>query len=273
MSTTNPSWHNDPNTSPADRNFDDLAAHFAHKVYGGLKGQIRLAVLERDLGLVLDQLQSSPTKPLRVLDIGAGLGQMSLWLAKAGHDCTITDISPNMLDYAKAQAAKDNLNCTFITAPYQDLTSLLVGQHFDLILCHALLEWVESPNEVLALCDALLTDGGVLSLCFYNPASPVYRNLIMGNFNHLTHPKPANKGSLTPNHPVPYETVKTWLDDYRILHESGIRTFYDYTVHKRGGLAHHDEIIKMELLYSTLLPYRLMGRYLHVVSQKPNKNN
>ena len=33
----------------ADRNFDDLAPRFQRKVYGGIKGQIRLAVLEKDL--------------------------------------------------------------------------------------------------------------------------------------------------------------------------------------------------------------------------------
>jgi len=32
-----------------DRNFDDLAQKFARKVYGELKGDIRLAVIWRDL--------------------------------------------------------------------------------------------------------------------------------------------------------------------------------------------------------------------------------
>ncbi|NBK21319.1 MAG: hypothetical protein EOM68_04760 [Spirochaetia bacterium] len=32
-----------------DRNFDASADHFEKKVYGGLKGEIRLAVLRRDI--------------------------------------------------------------------------------------------------------------------------------------------------------------------------------------------------------------------------------
>ena len=32
-----------------DRSFDDVADHFEKKVYGGLKGDIRLAVLRRDI--------------------------------------------------------------------------------------------------------------------------------------------------------------------------------------------------------------------------------
>jgi S-adenosylmethionine-dependent methyltransferase len=60
----------------SDRHFDQLATRFAEKIYGGAKGAIRLAVLQADLA-------EAPDRPLRVLDIGAGLGHMSLWLASA----------------------------------------------------------------------------------------------------------------------------------------------------------------------------------------------
>ena len=55
----------------SDRHFDQLATRFAEKIYGGAKGAIRLAVLQADLAETL------PDRPLRVLDIGAGLGHMS----------------------------------------------------------------------------------------------------------------------------------------------------------------------------------------------------
>lgn len=249
--------------SQNDRNFDDIADHFAHKVYGGKKGEIRLAVLGRDLAFL-----AQSDKPLRVLDIGAGLGQISLDFAKMGHDCTLTDISSVMLGKARAMADKDGIVANFVNAPYQDLPQVLDGR-FDVILCHAVLEWISEPSLLFAVIDDLLKAGGVLSLCFYNPASFVYRNLVMGNFNHLNNPKPADKGSLTPNSPVAYETVMAHLASYEILSESGIRVFSDYTTHKRGGLADDKAVIQMELLYSQKLPYRLMGRYLHVVAQKP----
>jgi S-adenosylmethionine-dependent methyltransferase len=62
----------------SDRHFDQLATRFAEKIYGGAKGAIRLAVLQADL------TEALPQRPLRVLDIGAGLGHMSLWLAEQG---------------------------------------------------------------------------------------------------------------------------------------------------------------------------------------------
>jgi S-adenosylmethionine-dependent methyltransferase len=64
-----------------DRNFDDLAERFQRKVYGGLKGEIRLAVLWRDIEPLLPEVND---KPLRILDIGAGLGQLAIRLAKLG---------------------------------------------------------------------------------------------------------------------------------------------------------------------------------------------
>lgn len=252
----------------ADRNFDDIACHFEKKVYGGLKGQIRLAVLSKDLGLLQGVFGG---RPLRILDIGAGLGQISLKLAQKGHHCTLTDISSAMLDKALQSAstlAGDVVFPRFIVTDYQSLDEHITGETFDVILCYAVLEWVANPKELFDTIESYLATDGVLSLCFYNPASLVYRNLMMGNFHHLKSPKPSNKKSLTPNNPVSYDMVKSWLTNYHIIQESGIRVFSDYTSHKRGGLANADDVIAMELAYSDRLPFRLMGRYLHIMAQK-----
>lgn len=254
-------------TDPAriDRNFDDIADHFAQKIYGGLKGQIRLAVLQADLEPVIENLTQKLGRPVRILDIGAGLAQMSLHFARLGHHATITDISDNMLTYAKQSA--DKLDVEFITCPYQELLhhSLPYGQ-YDVIFCHALLEWLGDPHAIMPIIEHFLGENGVLSLCFYNPASPIYRNLMMGNFNHLDNPKPADDGSLTPNYPVDIDTVKSWLGGYRIISQSGVRVFYDYTTHKRGGLANPEAIIAMELKYRQTMPFSLMGRYIHLLA-------
>lgn len=260
-----------------DRNFDDIANHFAHKVYGSLKGQIRLAVLQRDLDEALAPLAARLGRALRILDIGAGLGQIGLHLAALGHELTLSDVSANMLAKAKAAADAQGLShrMRFIVGAYQALDTEIHGQ-YDVILCHALLEWLAEPVAVMAFFERYLTAGGLLSLCFYNPAAPVYRNLIMGNFHHLKQPKAADTKSLTPNHPTSPETVHAWLSEYHyhIISESGIRVFYDYTVHKRGGLAHPEAVIDMELQYSRQLPFRLMGRYLHIIAQRhPTPSN
>lgn len=245
-----------------DKNFDGIANHFAQKVYGNLKGDIRLAVLKHDLA----PLVAMP--PLRILDIGAGLGQMSLHFAKHGHHCTLSDISSTMLDYAKQTAEQLSLKPTIIASPYQNLPQELQGQRFDVILCHALIEWIATPQKLFAVIDELLTPTGWLSLCFYNPVSLTYRNLMMGNFNCLNHPKPSNQHSLTPNHPKSYDDILAYLTNYQRISQSGIRVFYDYTTHKRGGLGNKQAIIEMELRYSQQEPFWRMGRYLHILAKK-----
>lgn len=259
-----------------DRNFDDISAHFEKKIYGGLKGEIRLAVLRHDIFGWVKSWQQTHTRPLRVLDVGAGLAQISIELAKDGHDVTINDISANMLEIAKQNAGEAAQNITWHTCPYQQLDDKLTGK-YDLILCHAVLEWLAEPKLIMDFFDRWLVDDraekGVLSLCFYNPASFVYRNLVMGNFN-LLHNKDfkADNGSLTPNHPVAKDEVLAWINDhhYQILHTSGLRVFHDYSPLKRGGHTNPQAVIEMEVAYSGQDPYKWLGRYLHFLVSKAN---
>ena len=262
--------------SSRDRNFDDISAHFEKKIYGGLKGEIRLAVLRHDIFGWVKSWQQTHNRPLRVLDVGAGLAQISIELAKDGHDVTINDISANMLAIAKQNAGEAAQNITWHTCPYQQLDDKLTGK-YDLILCHAVLEWLAEPKLIMDFFDRWLVDDraekGVLSLCFYNPASFVYRNLVMGNFN-LLHNKDfkADNGSLTPNHPVAKDEVLAWINDhhYQILHTSGLRVFHDYSPLKRGGHTNPQAVIEMEVAYSGQDPYKWLGRYLHFLVSKAN---
>ncbi len=255
-----------------DRNFDEVADHFAKKVYGGLKGDIRLAVLRRDLLERIAQKSQQLNRPLRILDIGAGLAQISIELARLGHEVTINDISKNMLAKAQEQLTateRSTLAIEFFTCPYQELNHQLTGK-YDVILCHALLEWLAEPKAFIQFSKSWLETEGLLSLCFYNPASFVYRNLIMGNFNLLNNPnyQADNKKSLTPNHPVAKEEVFAWLNElnFKIVTISGLRVFHDYSPLKRGGHNHPEEVIKMEVKYSNQEPFKWLGRYLHVLA-------
>lgn len=266
-----------PNSQPTDRNFDPIADHFEKKVYGGLKGDIRLAVLKRDIFNWL-ATTNPDNQPLRILDIGAGLAQISLELANLGHEVTINDISVEMLKKAQRSADKLQPNLsqtiTWHACPYQDLNEKLTGK-YDLILCHAVLEWLGEPQKVMDFFETWLVKNesrtSAISLCFYNPASFVYRNLIMGNFNLLNNPQfKADDKSLTPNHPVAKEAVFDWLKthDYQVVTTSGLRVFHDYSPLKRGGHTDPQAVIEMEVKYSNQEPYKWLGRYLHLLVEK-----
>ncbi len=276
-----------PEETRTDRSFDAIADHFEKKVYGGLKGEIRLAVLRRDIFEYAAKMSQTLGRPLRILDVGAGLAQLAIELAAQGHTVVVNDIAANMIAKAKINAKQNAAAMNHLmwhVCPYQALEDKLAADDklkndaakFDLILCHALLEWLAEPAAIMDFFDRQLTDSGALSLCFYNPASFEYRNLIMGNFNLLdsivdnNNYVADNKKSLTPNHPVAKQEVESWLQrqHYRIVLTSGLRVFHDYTPLKRGGHNDPEAVIRMELRYSQQEPYKWLGRYLHILAAR-----
>lgn len=253
-----------------DRNFDTLAERFEQRVYGGLKGEVRLAVIWRDLLPLLERLEKK-SQPLKILDIGGGLAQISIELAKRGHSVAYNDISPVMLGKAQRRAQEAGIEQQFSwqCGNYYDLSR---QSSYDLVLCHALLEWLQHPQRLIGFVAQQLAPCGVFSLCFYNPAAKIYRNLIRGNFDWLVRSSDycSDSGSLTPNNPCETEQVREWLGDaeFNILSTSGIRVFHDYVVEKRGGHQSPAAVLDMELQYSALEPYKWLGRYLHMLAQR-----
>ncbi|GMG86413.1 methyltransferase domain-containing protein [Biformimicrobium ophioploci] len=259
--------------SREDRNFDDLVQHFESKVYGGRKGAIRLAVLRRDLERLLDARPPSAA-PLRVLDIGGGLGQLACWLAGRGHRVTYNDLSDSMLLRAREHARNAGLEdrITWHGGPYQSLVQGLVetaGEPFDLVLCHALLEWLAEPEALFPVLNRLVAPGGHLSLCFYNPAGKTMRNLVAGNFLALQRQARADDGSLTPNSAMTLDLVQAHLASagFGVEARSGLRVFNDYVFERRGGNADDNAVIEMELLHSDREPFWRIGRYLHLLAR------
>lgn len=262
-----------------DRNFDDLAARFQRNVYGGLKGRIRLAVLERDFAHHLPLPPFVPAvedrQPVRILDAGGGQGPLSLSLARAGHQVVLCDISGEMLKQAQVQARALGVEerVTLVQSPIQALHEHLPEDDrlFDLVLCHAVLEWVVDPKRLLDALMTHLAPGGYLSLTFYNLHAMAYKNLLRGNFSKVQKQDYAGfRGSLTPINPLYPEEVYGWLEKLPLhtLCTSGIRVFHDYILDKSLREQAPESLLELELVLSGREPYRSMGRYIHVLAQR-----
>ncbi len=249
-----------------DRNFDDLSEKFARKVYGGLKGDIRLAIIWRDLLAVLPDLETQT--PLRILDIGGGLGQLTVALAKLGHQVVYNDLSQQMLDAAQKLAQEAGVvdQISWYQQPYQTLGSENLGK-FDLVMSHALIEWLAEPELLIADVQNYLLPKGLLSLTFYNQNALVYRNLIRGNFNVLQGEFSAHPKSLTPGAPLQPNAVQQWVEQAELKtdYSAGIRVFHDYVTTQRGGHEDAGAVVDMELRYSVEEPFKWLGRYIHFV--------
>jgi S-adenosylmethionine-dependent methyltransferase len=242
----------------SDRHFDLLATRFAEKIYGGAKGAIRLAVMQADL------TESLPDRPLRVLDIGAGLGHMSLWLAERGHEVTLAEPAEPMLEGARQRFIEAGHTATFIQAPWQALPDILT-ERYDLVICHAVLEWLEEPFTILPVLHHLTEPDGWLSLAFYNRDALIYRNLLKGHFRKMRRNTMAGeKQSLTPQQPLdPRELAAQLEAHWRVETQSGVRVFHDYMPVEFQARAELADLLEMELSHRRHPAFAGLGRYLH----------
>jgi S-adenosylmethionine-dependent methyltransferase len=261
-----------------DRNFDDLAERFQKNIYGGLKGEIRLAVLERDFQehfIYAPFGKTVPAKPVRILDAGGGQGLFALRFAQAGHFVIICDISSEMLKLAEQDVIRLGLqkNVRLIHCAIQDLPEHIASEEcqFDVVLCHAVLEWVVHQQDLLASVTAFVKPGGFLSLTFYNLHSLIFKNLLRTNFKKIQAEDFAgSRGSLTPTNPLYPEQVFHWIEELPLdtLTTSGIRVFHDYIFNEEHRERDAKSVVELELAFSRKQPYQLLGRYIHILNRR-----
>ncbi|SFD15078.1 class I SAM-dependent methyltransferase [Streptomyces aidingensis] len=107
-----------------------------------------------------DMPHRAPEMPgtLEVLDAGCGTGTMSLLLAEAGHRVTGVDISPRMVELARAKLAAAGLPARFLVG---DAAAPPTGERrFDVLLCRHVLWTLPDPAAALREWAARLRPGG-----------------------------------------------------------------------------------------------------------------
>lgn len=255
-----------PKNPSNDRNFDDLATRFTRTIYDSPRGRLRLAALWQDF---LDANIALPNK--RVLDVGGGQGQFSLRLAKRGACIDLIDTSQEMLALAKdnfANAACDiNIDCLA-------LQQLPETYHttFDIVLNHAVLEWLADPLDALPILCEHVKPGGWLSLMVYTRHGHQWRQLTNGRIHNA-------QGSTTrlqeegnaPKHAFePTELIRMieTTHDMRLERWRGVRCLYDHMHPKARGCYSESELIEADLHWGLQEPYKQFGRYAHLLFRK-----
>lgn len=255
-----------------DRNFDDIAHKFAKNIYGSDKGEIRQHIVWQDLLNILDVLEA-PQKSLHVLDAGGGLAQMSQKLAKLGHDITLCDLSSEMLQLAKQDIEKCGLldSYRFVHVPVQSISEHL-EQPVDLLMFHAVMEWLAEPKAALSTVLQQVRPGGVASVMFYNHHGLIYKNVTCGNIPHILEGMPHRKRfKLQPQKGLLPEDVYQWITDegFEICGKSGIRCFSDYIGNMEYmGDYQFEDVLALEQQLCRKEPYLSLGRYIHVWARK-----
>ncbi|RDE22739.1 methyltransferase domain-containing protein [Motiliproteus coralliicola] len=247
--------------------FDRLSERFGRNIYDTPKGRIRLHFLQQDLQALLEQ-----DSELLILDAGGGQGQFARHCASLGHRVVLCDLSEQMLDAAdqlnREQGLEDRIElvrdsienfCHHDTRQYQ------------LILCHAVLEWVQESEPLLQALTQRLGNAGRLSLMYYNRHSIVLRNALRGNFRKaLSDQFGGDGGGLTPTHAREPQQIDSQLQALGMSIEAqlGVRCFYDYLPPKVRQTYAFEDILELEQRFRDQLPYRQMARYIHLIAAK-----
>ena len=112
------------------------------------------------LGSQLIAEVSMPKSGEVAVDLGCGTGIYSIWLAEKGLTVTGVDISNEMLKVEREKSEAKNLSISFKQSDLHHLP--FENNTFDLAVCNIVLEFVSSPELVIAEGMRVLKKGGRL---------------------------------------------------------------------------------------------------------------
>ena len=147
--------------------------------------------------VITARVAQSGRAALDVVDVGAGTGGLAVSIASRGHRVTVVDPSPDALAAARWRAAESGVTLTEVQGEASDLPQV-VGEPgtdetgadrtsadrsgADLVICHNLLEYVDSPADALAAIARVLRPGGTVSVLAANTVAAVLQRALAGKY-------------------------------------------------------------------------------------------
>jgi SAM-dependent methyltransferase len=125
---------------------------------------------------------------LDVVDVGGGTGGFAVPLAGLGHSVTVIDPSPDSLAAAQRRAAEAGVPLRAVQGDVSDLTVAAAAgtageAGADVVLCHSVLEYVDSPQAAMTAIAAILRPGGVVSVLAAGAVAAVIHRALAGRFD------------------------------------------------------------------------------------------
>lgn len=248
------------------KDFSRYQEKLERNIYGSLKGKLRLQLILQDL---LDTYPQFCDSALQILDIGGGSGHFALICKAYGHQVTLVDNSPTMLDTARSRFANREKDRGSILCVEHDFLSAnyCPQRKFDLVLMHGSAEWMEDPEKAIEKAISLVADGGFFSLLIFNRDRKILKQGINGGL--LSSAMIGKKKKLTPpGARSPYQ-VEQYLQRMGgvIRMISGIRIFYRFFRQIDTSLLAPEQWLEQEKLYYRKEPFTKLGEHTHFIWQ------
>ena len=250
-----------------DVSFDGIANEFESGIYGSTKGAVRLAVLWSVLN---EDVPALADRPMRILDAGGGSGHMAVRLASLGHSVVLCDVSEKMLAKAATRAARAGVADAIDIRHLSIQAYANVADHkFDLVLCHAVLEWLDDPKSAVRDLALLVKRGGHLSLMFYNRLASLLKRTLAGDFEAALEDYeggPIRRGWGEGATALHNEVVVSWVEDQdlEVNAKAGIRIFHDHVIDKLRGPQKLTQLIELEKAVCRSEPFASLGQHTHL---------
>ncbi len=131
-------------------------------------------------------------KAKRVLDVGCGLGKVTVHLAKRGLDVSGIDVSDHLIKLAKEKADKNNIKVPFEVV---ELDKYQVEEKFDAVLIVGVIEHIEDDAKMMGDAKRLLKPGGKIVITDIPPFPWMYhpRDKRVGHLRRYTKEMIRNK--------------------------------------------------------------------------------
>lgn len=144
----------------------------------------RTAVIREVLRAVVTGLVAQTGRSrLDIVDAGGGTGGSAVPLAGQGHTVTVIDPSPDSLAAAQRRAAEMNVQLRAVQGDVGDLADVVGEQGADLVLCHSVLEYVDSPAAAMTTVASVLRPGGAVSVLATSAVAAVIHRALAGRFD------------------------------------------------------------------------------------------
>jgi SAM-dependent methyltransferase len=135
---------------------------------------------------------------LDIVDVGGGTGGLAVPFAALGHNVTVVDPSPDALAAAQRRAAEAGARLTAVQGEAASLDSVVGPKSADLVICHNVLEYVDSPADAMTAIAAVLRPAATVSVLAANTVAAVLHRALAGRFTEarqLLEGEPAATGA------------------------------------------------------------------------------
>lgn len=119
---------------------------------------------------------------LDIVDVGGGTGGLAVPFAALGHNVTVIDPSPDALAAAQRRAAEAGARLTAVQGEAASLDSVTGPKSADLVICHNVLEYVDSPTDAMTAIAAVLRPSATVSVLAANTVAAVLHRALAGRF-------------------------------------------------------------------------------------------